>query len=85
MYIIISKAQARALRKLYERNLEHPEKPAMTPAELKESLPTLNALVDEGYAARQLTLGFLTEPRTCSYYQITLEGVEDYPDIDYVG
>lgn len=82
--IIISKAQARALGKLYRIYKANHEKPAATPADLKEGLPTLNALVDMGYAARQLTLGIIGRPRTCSYYQITLEGVEDLPHIDYV-
>jgi len=81
--IIIPKAQARALQKLFNHKREHPDKPAATPEMLKEGLPTLNALVDEGYAARQLTLGVVGSPRTCTYYQITQEGIDDLPSIEY--
>jgi hypothetical protein len=77
--ILLSKAQGRALGKLYHL------KTAATPADLKESRNTLDSLVRMGFAAYQPQLGgehSANFMRHCTYYQITIEGHEAYPSVD---
>jgi len=84
MLIIISKAQGRALEKLMARYESEPAHPAMTARQLKESLPTLRALYNLGFANPTYGLFWDECPRDDIYWRITKLGKSAFLSVEVV-